>query len=903
MSRIYQSETQGQGFQASRRQVAGPVTAVSSDKEMRQLQDAIARDAATITKSIQRANAQANLELQGRQDLDRKVLSNQQQRESNATSLSQLKDRNSLKRSQTFDLGNFQASQLSERNELSFDQFVENGMMGLERAELSAQQNVARAKTQAINTSINALLSFAGASLQYAATQEADNKKTAQENAELESMGLGKTFGGAQPIPAESMESSSNTQKIIRAESEAINTATEDMAGGDMFERRTALESRQATLWKKLEPVRNDGYAAINMYRTALTEAEAAGLIRPGLDGMQDAQTFAREFARRVNLAGAPRDLQLKFARMAAAANENMVVGLTASHNTQVEQANLAMWKGATSNIVDASTPQTAGAAFETIREELAHSNSGFNGRVNAATTQAALAEQLANYKTSGKKTEIRALRDHVYNTATGRTLGQDYDGMFDAAEKEAERQSIQNFNLKADQRAVQLNQTLNEYRLNPSPETRASTINQLLNINTAESIAAANNLLGNGLQYDSKKAIRLRLLQQQGIEIPRSQLVELESKGIITNEEFKEFAASQPVMVATGKVDTYLKSISTATEKGMYGKVNPSDVNASQKLSLANRHKMLMQDLKDRTMNIVRANPSIADDPTKLATIVDQEAQRLIQQPYYKLEQLADSSVQFAGALPNGRAVMHITRNGNQDFSKFTAQEAIKNFPRSSMQASKDQFLTPTQLQKDAEALINRGQVSQRTKDFAKALQMDERVFVEAQLAQRGLPTLGYMQQAQANPMPAEPTYSADLNINTGYQMLRDKGVPRMGAAYIAGNIQQESTWNGMRSWGQVMGDGTNRNGGLVSWASWAGNSARLGRIETYFARDIAQITEPEQIEYMLYEMKQSYPEAYGVFMNPNSSPAELRAASYKYWGYGHEGKRYEYATNLLSR
>ena len=58
--------------------------------------------------------------------------------------------------------------------------------------------------------------------------------------------------------------------------------------------------------------------------------------------------------------------------------------------------------------------------------------------------------------------------------------------------------------------------------------------------------------------------------------------------------------------------------------------------------------------------------------------------------------------------------------------------------------------------------------------------------------------------------------------------------------------------------------------------------------------------ITELEQLQYMVKEMKQSYKTAYRIFMNPNSSDNDLRRASYLYWGYGHEGDRYAYAQSL---
>lgn len=137
--------------------------------------------------------------------------------------------------------------------------------------------------------------------------------------------------------------------------------------------------------------------------------------------------------------------------------------------------------------------------------------------------------------------------------------------------------------------------------------------------------------------------------------------------------------------------------------------------------------------------------------------------------------------------------------------------------------------------------------------------------------------------------------------NMNKGAEMIQSAGVPTKGAAYLAGNIQQESSWNGQRDWGQVKGDGTSRNGGLVSWASWSNDPARLGKIEKHLGKNIKDASDGEQINAMLWEMKKDYPGVYKVFMDPNATDAQLRQASKDYWGYGHEGERYAYAQKAL--
>ena len=114
---------------------------------------------------------------------------------------------------------------------------------------------------------------------------------------------------------------------------------------------------------------------------------------------------------------------------------------------------------------------------------------------------------------------------------------------------------------------------------------------------------------------------------------------------------------------------------------------------------------------------------------------------------------------------------------------------------------------------------------------------------------------------------------------------------------------ILHESTWHGTRSWGQVADDGTSRNGGLLSWASWTNNPARLGVIERRYGRPIHEITEPEQLEFLVHELKTSYPAQYAVFTNEGASSAALQAATWEYirWDRRYTKTRWSVAESLI--
>lgn len=133
----------------------------------------------------------------------------------------------------------------------------------------------------------------------------------------------------------------------------------------------------------------------------------------------------------------------------------------------------------------------------------------------------------------------------------------------------------------------------------------------------------------------------------------------------------------------------------------------------------------------------------------------------------------------------------------------------------------------------------------------------------------------------------------TAPASAVEGAAMLMQRGFPTRGAAFLAGNIQQESTWYGQRpSWNDVGAPA----GGLVSW-----RAGRLDAIEKYFDKPIEQITNAQQLDYLEYELKTFYPEADALFRNPYATERQLIRASKMYWGYGEEGKRYRFARDIL--
>ena len=134
------------------------------------------------------------------------------------------------------------------------------------------------------------------------------------------------------------------------------------------------------------------------------------------------------------------------------------------------------------------------------------------------------------------------------------------------------------------------------------------------------------------------------------------------------------------------------------------------------------------------------------------------------------------------------------------------------------------------------------------------------------------------------------------------GFTDLQAMEFPTRGADDVSGNVMEERSWNGARSWGEVAENGSDRNGRLVSCIDGvAHNYFRLTKIEDYLWKVIAQASPSEQLQAMQWEMKKDYPNAYRTFMNPNATDVQLRRDSREYWGYGDEGERYAFAQSLL--
>ena len=811
-----------------------------------------------------------------------------------------------------------QSAQIRQRGEQKLEDIKTMGRMAVTqyeidrtRLEFEKQHGLGKLKLEAAATNhkykvVEGLISLSSTAAKELTRLSEEKAVRDDEDALLESIG----YGEAAPVETPEAAAQDNARDIgIKAEAQGTASVAKELKQEpDLNNQSAAHVLQQTTTYNALKGIEGNAYTAMGAHGLFLAEAFRNLPPDQAPKTAAQAQVLVRElnrqFLRQTGMMGSPdRKALVKLARTMAGNTQNALVNLVSSAIKTDQEANLNDAKSFTSSVVDSGTD--AGEIWTAVSDRYAFGNLGYTGH-SGASNVAALENILQEAKENGNIALINKLREvQQVPGQKGTELGKKYDHIFDKYEKEARQGAITNYNLAEQEKAVQTKQSIQYYYDNPSPENRQKAITTLRQIGTEEALKEADRLSANGLGYDPQKKFELLDLRQRGIEIPQDQLKELLDSGTISVDEYKQFATSAPETEAAKGVDAYIKEVDSGLKASMLGTAGPQDLTPEVRSQVNIRHQAMVEDLRRLVLAEVRSNPAIANDKKELSRIVEAKTQYLLQQPQYKLTKDPGSGYYFPGEIKADRRLAQITvAPGVQDFSKIKPEEAFGSlkFPKSEMDSTKDRFLTIDELKADVKRVMEGQQASNRTRLWAKNLGLSSQAFLEGQLGVNGLPSLRSLRQQEQSGQAA-PNLRDIPNSRVGLQVLQQMGFPKLGAAFLAGNIQQESGWHGLRQWGQVAGDGTNRNGGLVSWASWSNDSARLGAIERHFGRNIAQISESDQLNYMVTEMKKRNPSAYRVFMDPNASEAALRKASYQYWGYGHEGARFKYAQDLLAR
>ncbi len=870
MSRIYKSEVTGARYKGVNTSVKfNPVKAQSSDKQLQGWKQAREQDRQAVSREINREQQQENLELESKQRIASSAQKVQQGQERDALATQQLFDSNTMK----------------------MEHGHERAQMQVDFAALQAKNNLQAAKIKFIGSAVNSLLEVGGSVMKL--KLEAAEKLEAANEAN-EAIGLGSTFFDNEPVDTSSVDAENTA---IKAESTAINNSVADLRdSNDPIDQKIASDLQQSTFFKQISRVNGNLDSAAAMIEPVLLDASAQGLIRPGADGYLDAQRIVQKFAEKAGLRGLDRiKIAEKFKPAALNAIQNTVRQVTAQHVQKVQAANKAEWSGIVSNLADSATFETVGTNFDEAVDAAVHGNIGYNGVNSTAATAETLQEYVNNLNEDGRTEAIRRLRDH--RLSNGILLGKEYDHIFDKAERASRTSATQLFNLKNAEEGIRI-QNVKERFINREI-TVQQAVNELRSTGTLAGQQAAALIFSKGNNYDPNAQFSLRTKTL-------AQIQSMKDEGLITQEQQDVALKAHPEKVWSDKVTEALAPVKKGLDKFVLDGSNKATISPDALAEMAFRMDAAYEEMHERLMSELAADPSLVNKPNELGRLVTSIRAEVMSQDKYTLHR------KEVGAPQTFKAPMYSTSASIGQISEnFTTQsvtdirKTMSTFGhRISLDADTDSFITPAQLEADVQSLMTTGKVSNRSSNIAAFLDMPDAAFIDAQLKRYGKPSLTELRLQSLNP-GATPSQGglATVSMRQGYAKLKALGFTDIGAAYLAGNIQQESGWRGQRTWGEVMGDGSDRNGGLISWMDDAErNHFRLRNIESYLGKPITEATVDEQLQAMKWEMKKRNPWAYKVFTQPGFGARDLRAASVQYWGYGHEGKRFTYAQQLLN-
>jgi len=798
----------------------------------------------------------------------------------------------------------------------------------LERTVQAAQQTGERARLQAQQSAIKGLLSLSQTAIKGAQLYQEHKLQVEQENQLLDSIGFGEQPEGKSPFykKEEDFKEAQNIDTAINAEATAIDqTATEVEAGGTLEDKDVANQLRQGSAHNIAAGIKGNIYEARGAHKVFMQEAlraipddqkprtlpEAKALLR----------SLNRQFFRLSGLSAANRRLLLKDLAPTVLSNTQALEGQLLNAAIQADQkANLTQLNSTIYSAV--ASDMSAEEVWKVASEGFAHGNVGHQG-FSAASNEQAVQAIIASAVNDGDVALLEGLEGtpKMPNQPNGPKLGDEYAHLLGPAKVQA--QEKRNAAIRAEKTQINLDaeNAIQSYHENPSGEAKAQLIEQLQRMPQTKTVRTAlSNLTSKGFNNNPQIEAELAAARARGEHIPQDTLDNLLETGQIRPEVYQEHALSQVDLKNRAKADSYVKEIKGVLETQILGNyVNDKGETMATSAQVANmskstravyqmRVKLYQKELAKALAAEARSEPELLTNETARDRRAAEIQLELLKRPEFTLTDNAQEGIVFKadpGSYSTPGFKELTIAPGEQNFLGLSFDEVAGHVPISEINAEDDLIVNTDLLQLDVQSILDKKPVSSFTSRWARFLGMSERAFIDAQLKRNGKPPIALIEQGERGFKPKAAQPGADLNATTGFRHLQSMGFPTRGAAYITSAISHESSWNGMREWGQVAGDGTNRNGGLISWASWHNNPARLGAIEKYFGRPISEISETDQLSYMKHEMKNRYKKAYRIFTTPDASSWDLQWAVSNYWGFDpkYTGDRWVDAEALINR
>lgn len=741
MSRIYQGgKAENKYQQVDKSRGFAPVTAASSQRQLKGYSNAVALDAQTMGKELARQQAAENMALQAEQNAA-----------GTALKVSHGAESAKLKMDQSQETGTFSLMKLNE--ELN---------MKLDSSEQSAQDTVANAKTQLVSNTFNSLLNFGGSLVTYGEARAKEIKQAEIEAAQLAQQedafsSFTGNSDGSLTVSDSATEVSRGVDQVTTANAKAnLGVSDSLITSDDPAEVEAGLKIGNSTIFNQLAPLRGRMYAARAQYPAILQQAVDSGLIRPTAQGgAQDLQRFNSKFLQAAGLLGPGVDKKQLIDVVitpALGASANTMLSIDTKHRNAVIKTNQIEVKSRIASLALGSNVGSVVADFEAAQLETAQTQMGFmnGGKVDAQTTAYTVAEFLANLKAENKLEAIDALAGHAANPATPNiTLGEKYRALFQEARRGALSGRISrndSYELEQKFRGSQLEQ---EYLRDPTNVDKRNEYLAFLERPgaNAEDIKEANNLRNPTVEINSEQlSDQWAQGERAGILLSEEELEVAELNGLDSKTakywrgRTREKIIKDVVDPATvGLLSTIKKDI--ATTAGYKGELSDEANSQLQSRALAAENKII-----DIVSQRVLGDEQLRTDSATLQTLVQKVTNKVLAEPEFTAT-VSTTSGAFSFAAPMLTKVERV--DGKEDFSAFSSDDLFGprgGIPQIQMNPTEDRFILKNDLIADVDLLLaGKGdEVSQRTKDIARNFNLSTRDFLDSQLQVAGFGNLG---------------------------------------------------------------------------------------------------------------------------------------------------------------
>lgn len=750
--------------------------------------------------------------------------------------------------------------------------------------------------------------------------KEQEELKALQEEQErqmMEATGLGGDSGVLSPEQnKQDLEGLKDIDAQVGAESNAIHSTANEADDGTAEGASVANQLEQIQIARQDIQTKGNVYIARGGHQAYIDEAlrNVPDAQRPRTQAEATAliQAINRQFIRDYGLAGLdPKLVRTVLAPTLLQNTQQSTAALTKAGITATHQENLDVIKSQASEL--AAAPGTTGRELWNILSNgTANGNIGHRG-FSAASNRQAVEIAIEIAKVEGRPDLLEELLDlpKIPGQPNGPKIGDEYGYLLRPAIDQAADVKRGEWTDRQADHKINHQKAAETYFANPSPESRQAYAEALRAIPTKAAQDELKRLTSEGLSVDSQYELELAQRAARGEYISPSELKEAKADGRIRDEVYNRHAKTNADLQNEKAAADHVRGMSATITSSIQATM-PSDakLSPSMRQQLVMRRDVLSAQLAERMAAEMRSNPELKDNPLEMQKLANSQLESLLKQEQYQLD-VGGDGVRWKAPMrsesfdTNAKKTGIVVAPGEQSFTDLPSKQLLNNniVPRTEISISDDYLIDLETLQREVKHEMDGGVPESgrdnRVEDLAQGLGISRKALLDGQLRRYGLPPMDTLEQ----PIPI----GEDFNISTGYDFIqRDLGFPPRGSAYLASAIQHESSWIGTREWEEVKNDGTDRNGGLISWASWSDDPARLGKIESHFGKPISAITETEQLRYMKQEMQTPYfREAYNIFMDANASSADLQWAVSRYWGFDpkYTGDRWTDAEDIIRR